>query len=287
VDGLISNAPGHRATLGILQQAMALSISYGAPAWNADDHDACAKFYVKTGESLCSAFAGNDAATPAARGILDDLKSALVRVKKSDDADANAWAMRFVFDKTEAMMITQADQSARMLALGQETMARSQFEDAANAFNAAADVLHELDGIPIENIPPTCRYAPIALSDALFGQRKYKEAAAAIEEGLRFVPELPDDKMDLRKHFADPALYKLLADDLSNSAANNPKDAGIQMLAGYHLFFTGHPDTAKPFFEKVLELDPKDSGAKRMMEQYDPAHPKPAGKQALPPAVGV
>jgi len=287
VDGLIANAPNHRATLGVLQGTMALSISYGAPAWNADDHDACAKFYITTGESLCSAFAGNDAATPAARHILDDLKSAIDRVKQSNDADANAWTMRFVFDKTEAMSQTQADQSARMLALGQMTMARSQFEDAANAFNAATDALHEMEGQPIEGIPPECRYAPIALSDALFGEKKYKDAAAAVEEGLRYVPDLPDAKMDLRKHFADPAIYKLLADDLSTAATNNPKDAGIQMLAGYHQFFTGHPDTAKPFFEKVLELDPKDSGAKRMIEQYDPAHPKPAANPALPPGVGV
>src|SRR5438105_4394608 len=94
VDALIAAAPSHRATLGTLQGAMELSISFGAPAWNARDHDACCRFYVKSGESLSAGFAAKEAATAPARALLDDLKSALDRVHQSTDVDANAWTMR-------------------------------------------------------------------------------------------------------------------------------------------------------------------------------------------------
>src|SRR2546429_6865887 len=80
VDTLIAAAPNHRATLGTLQGAMELSISFGAPAWNLRDHDACCRFYVKTGESLVAAFAAADhpdRATPPARAALEDVTSAL------------------------------------------------------------------------------------------------------------------------------------------------------------------------------------------------------------------
>jgi tetratricopeptide (TPR) repeat protein len=287
IDTLIANAPNHRATLGTLEAAMALSISYGAPAWNALDHEACSNFYVKTGESLCTAFAGADTATVPARQILDDLKSAVARVKLSNDADANAWTMRFVFDKTEVDVLAEADRSVRLLALGQECASRGQFQDSANAFATATDVLHELDGGPIDQIPAACRYAPVALSDSLFAQKKYKESAAAAEEGLHFVPELPDQQMDLSKHFGDPALYRVLADDLHEAAASHPDDPALQLLTGYHLYFTNQRNAAKAFFEKALKLEPKDAGAKRMLEQYDPSRPKPPVGNPPPAAVGA
>ena len=287
IDSVIADAPSHRATIGVLQETMILSIAFGAPTWNAGDHDGCCNFYIKTGESLCSSFGGTDAASPKARKILDDLKSAIDRVKQSSDADVNAWAMRFVFDKTQAMLLTETDSAARMLELGQESVTRSQFEDAANAFNVAEESLHELDGQPVDDIPAVCRYAPIALSDALFGQKKYKQASAALEEGLHFVPELPDQEMDLRKHFADPAIYRLLAEDLAGNARSHPDDTSLQMLVGYHLFFTGQKAKAKPYFEKVLQLDAKDAGAKLMLEQYDPSHTKVIPKEPPPRGVGV
>jgi tetratricopeptide (TPR) repeat protein len=283
IDDLIANTPGHKATLGTLHGVMALSIAYGAAAWNAQDHQACSDFYAKTGKSLCSSFAGADQATSPARHLLDDLKTALDRVEQSNDADTNAWTMRFVFDKTEVEAVTEAERSARLLAVGLETLGRSQFQDSANAFAAAADALHELDGQPLDQIPAECRYSPLALSDALFAQKHFKEAAAAVEDGLHFFPELPDRPMDLSKHFADPAIYHLLAEDLQDTAVKNPEDQGIQLLAGYHLFFTGHHDTAKPFFERVLKMNPNDTAAKRMLEQYDPSHPKAPAGAPLPP----
>jgi len=90
VDALIAHAPNHRATVGILHAAMMISIDFGAPAWNSGDHEACCRFYVKTGQSLCDAFADANNASAGARIALDELKGALARVQTSADPDANA-----------------------------------------------------------------------------------------------------------------------------------------------------------------------------------------------------
>lgn len=285
VDRAIAQTPGHRATLGLLEKTMELSISFGAPAWNNADHEACSRFYVKTGQSLCAAFADADQSSPAARGVLDDLKAALDRVKQSTDADENAWTLRFVFDKTAILAGLEAERAARLVALGQASAARSHFVDAASAFSAATDSLHELQGQTLSEIPLPCRYAPLALSEALFGQKQYAQAASAVAEGLTFVPELPAANLDLRTHFADAALYKLLLDDLRATAAAHPDDAGLQLLVGYHLFFTHQREAAKPFLEKALKLDPKNHGAQALIDAYSPSRENPPAREPAEPGV--
>jgi tetratricopeptide (TPR) repeat protein len=285
VDELIRKAPDGRATLGTLQGTIELSISFGAPAWNSRDHEACCRFYVKTGESLCAAFAAPERATPAARAALGDLKTALDRVRQSTDVDANAWTMRYAFDKTLVSASIEAQRTIQLLELGQDCAARSQFADAGNACATATASLRELDGQPLEHIPVACRFAPLAWSDALFGQKQYAAAAAAVEQGLHFIPEWPSTKGDLRKHFADAAVYQLLFEDLRAAAAREPNDAPVQFLLGYHLFFTGQRDAAKAYFERALKLDARHAGAARMLEEYDPNRPKrppPALPDSLP-----
>jgi len=78
--------------------------------------------------------------------------------------------MRFVFEETGIAASTEIDRASRLLVLGQDFFQRSQFPDAAAAFSQASDCLHELDGLPAEEIPLPCRAAPLLLSDALFGR---------------------------------------------------------------------------------------------------------------------
>ncbi len=282
VDNLIDQAPQHRITLGRIEGAMAASISFGAAAWNQGDHAACCRFYVKTGQSLCDAFAGDAAATAPARQVLNDLKSALDRVSKSTDIDANAWTMRFVFDLADIANADEAERSVRLVALGRQCLARSEFHDAATAFSQAATALHELEGQPLERLPVPCRFAPLALGDALFGERRFNEAAAAVEDGLISLPQWPTTAIDIRESFGNHALYELLLDDLRAAVAAHPDDAELQFLLGYQLYFTGRRDEAKSYFQTALKLNPNHSAAKTFLNassaplKTTPATPPPA-----------
>src|SRR3954468_10371718 len=79
VDALIRGfTAAHKpATLGLIEEAIDQSIAFGAPAYNAGDRAACARFYRKTAESLLAAFpddATPPAATDPARKALADLR---------------------------------------------------------------------------------------------------------------------------------------------------------------------------------------------------------------------
>ena len=256
VDGLIKAAPGNRATLGRLNAAMETSINFGAPTWNAGDHAACCHFYVKTGQSLCDAFDAPAGATDPARIILADLHGALDRVSKCTDVDANAWTMRYVFEKTAVAIDLQITRCQQMNALGQQNATRSSFVDAADAFTDATAALHELRGVPLEELPDSCRSTPLALSDALFALQEFPEAAASVEDGLIYLPDLAESKLDLHQHFSDPAAYQALLGALRTAIEQKPTDASLQLLYGYHLFFTGQRDDARPYLQKAQKLDP-------------------------------
>jgi tetratricopeptide (TPR) repeat protein len=244
---------------------MELSIAFGAHAWNEGDHAACSRCYVKTAESLCAAFGQADKASKPARPILDDLQSALQRVSKSTDVDENAWIMRYVFDKTEIVVGLQADRSAAMSMLGRQCVLQSGYVNAVDAYGDALVGLHELQGIAIERIPVACRYAPFGLSDALFAQRKYAESAAAIQEGMKFIPDWAEQAGDLRKFFGNTGVYNLLIDDLKHAAEGKPDDPSIQFLYGYHLFFTGRRDEAKPYLERAQKLDARLTASEKIL----------------------
>jgi tetratricopeptide (TPR) repeat protein len=280
IDALIRDAADGRATLGLLQRAIDLSIAFGAPAWNAGDHDACAGFYAKTADSLCAAFDAPAAASGPARVVLTDLRGALDRVAKSADVDANAWTMRYVFDKATVAVGLQSSRSAAMVSLGQQCAARASFRDAADAHADAVACLRELRGLPVEQIPIPCRYAPLALGDALFALRKFDESAAAVVEGLAYIPDLATQGGDLRRRFGDAAMYKALVDDLKAAADVKPDDAPLRFLVGYHLYFTGQRDAAREHLERAQKLDPKLAAAERLLNP-------PAGDRPPPPAPKV
>src|SRR5580700_162451 len=273
VDTMIAQAPGHRATLGVLEGTMALSISFGAPAWNAGDHDACCRFYMKTGQSLCDAFGGADGASGPAREVLDELKGALDRCSHSTDADANAWTMRFVFDKTQVAAATEADGAARLVELGQGCFSRGQYADAQTAFEEARDDLKELEGEPAEEISLVCRFAPVALSDALFAQGKYEEAADAAEEGIHFVPEWAASKGNIRQHFPSGEMYDMWLTGLRMAVQEHPGNAKLEFLLGYHLYFGGQKGAAEDLFRQVIAENPKDEGALALLGMYDTTQP--------------
>ncbi len=270
IDALISSAGKNPITLGLVQQTIDLSISFGAPSFNAGDRAGCARFYMKTAESLAAAFPADHPATESARHALNDLKAAFDRAKRAADDEGRAWAMRFAFDKTQLATLMQATRTDGLIDLGNEYLKRGQSDEAVDAYQTAVASLHELDGEPVAIIPISCRYAPLGAGNALFVQKKYKEASDSILAGLAYIPQWPAVKQDLRSLYRDPADYESVMEDLQAQSRQSPDDAALHFLLGYQYHFTGKKSAAKEQFQRVLELDSKHAGAKIFLNPVDP-----------------
>jgi tetratricopeptide (TPR) repeat protein len=276
VDALIHSftSEKRKATLGMIHEAIALSISYGAPAYNLGDRSGCFHFYADTADALAEAFAADDSATDAARVALADLKAARERTRHERSSDRNAWSMRYAFDKTQIAIETQVVSTQGLVRLGSDNFTASHFPEAQDAFASATRSLYELEGQPPEQIPVECRFAPLALANALFAQHDYKAASAAVLVGLHYMPEFPSVTIDLRSLHHDPAEYEAMMDDLEAKANQAPDDAATQFLLGYEYYFTGKKGAARKRFEQTLKLDPGHAGAKLFLD-FKPPDQKP------------
>jgi tetratricopeptide (TPR) repeat protein len=250
-----------KATPGLIQQAIALSISFGAPAWNKGDHAACARFYMTTAQNLVDVFAGRDAATAAARSALDDLQFALDRAHFYNDDDRSAWSLRFAFDKNQITCELAAQKAQALVALGEEYLKRSRLPEGEDAMRSAVASLAELDGEPDDAIPLPARYAPMALANALFAEQNFEDASVAVLKGLTYIPQWPAVPIDLRDAAASPEEYDANLSALESKSKAQPQNASLQFLLGYQYWFTGRRADATDRFHETLKLDPKHPGA--------------------------
>ena len=282
-----------KATLGLIEEAISLSISFGAPTWNQGDHASCCRFYTRTVQSLCTAFAAESSATEEARHSLTDLKTALERTGNSTDLDRNAWSLRFAFDKNHVACAVQASHAESLIALYDQYFRMSQFVEAQDAGQSAVVLLQELDGQALESIPAGARYAPLALSNAYFAQKRYSEAAGAVLLGLKYFPDWPGVKFDLRGLHHDPEEYEQIMTDLEGKARKESVDAALPFLLGYEYYFTGKKAAAKEQFQRTLQLDAQHAGAKVFLKKLEgtpemPANPpEPAELPVVKPKNGV
>ena len=240
-----------------------MSIAYSAEAYNAGDHAGCFRFYAPR-RLACHGVCRRKIRHPPARRALADLKAARDRTLKNADADHNAWTMRYAFDKTQIAWELQVGSSQGLMRLGGENFSKSQFDEAQDAYESAIQSLAELDGQPLRQIPIACRFAPLALANALFAQKQYKSAADAVTSGLHYLPEWPAITLDLRTLHHDPAEYEGLLEDLQAKAEAAPEDANLQFLLGYELYFTGEKAAGRTI-PAGAEDDPNHAGAKMLL----------------------
>lgn len=272
-----------KATLGLVQQSIALSISYGAPAYNTGDHAACFRFYADTADALVAAFPDESSATPSGWRAIVDLKAARQRTQQNTDADHNAWTMRYAFDKTQIAWELEVASAQGLMRLGNQNFQSSHYAEAQDAYESAQHSLFELDGQPLQTIPIPCRFAPLAVANALFAQKQFKESADAVARGIRYLPEWPAMTLDLRSLHHDPAEYETIVEDLRAKIKESPNDASLEFLLGYELHFTGKKIEAHEQFERALKLDPKHAGAKiflhpgQKLEDEPPVQKPPTG----------
>jgi tetratricopeptide (TPR) repeat protein len=284
IDKLIKDAQDgkKKATLGLIQETISLSISFGAPTYNLGDRESCFRFYAKTAKTLCAAFPDEVSASAAGRRSILDLKAALGRAAASPDVDRNAWAMRYAFDKTQLALSTHAGEISGLVQMGSEYFKRGQIDEAADAFAAAVGMLDEFEGQPAASVPADCRFAPLGLANAQFATKKYKEAVGSITAGLKLFPTWPAVKLDLRGLHRDPADYEDTLADLEQQAKADEKDAALQFLLGYEYHFSGKRAVAREQFEKTLKADPENANAKLFLKQLDAPKPEKGEKDNDP-----
>ena len=194
IDDLIGKfkADKSKATLGMLEECIELSISYGAPAWNEKDHEECCTFYTQTVQSLTAAFPDDASATPGGQAALKDLRTALTRVQASKDIEANAWSLRYAFDKTQIACELESTRAQALLSLGTDYLERGDLDDAMDACTTSEKMLAEMQGRDPKKIPDGWRVAPIATANCCSSPRKSTaKPLPKSPKGVELVPEWP------------------------------------------------------------------------------------------------
>ncbi len=121
---------------------------------------------------------------------------------------------------------------------------------------------------------------------ALFALADYHEAAATLNALLAVAPGM--DWTSMRNQYPDLATYTNQLRALEGFIRENPNDAAGRFVLGYHYLVTNYPEAALVQFQKVVELEPKDVVAKKMVEtlqKKDDSQPNPAGEAAVDPAL--
>jgi len=153
--------------------------------------------------------------------------------------------MRFAFDKNQLACTVHSEHIQGLVEIGTQYFRRGQFEEAQDAYQTGVNMLTELDGQALDGIPGQCRFAPFALLNAFFAQKKYKEAVQPLLIGLKYLPEWPTLTFDMRGLHQTPDEYEDLLKALEESAKTNAGDADIQFLLGYEYHYTGKKGAAQ------------------------------------------
>jgi hypothetical protein len=152
---------------------------------------------------------------------------------------------------------------ARLIELGKESFADTDFGLAAQRFRQATDVL------------PKEALARFLLAQAFLTMGKYADAGDAIEAGMEAEPTWPVSNFrPLDLYGTHVALYPEHLRRLEEAVARHANDPVVLFLYGYELWFDGRKDEARGFFRRALA-----AGADAMViDRFF---------RALPPAGGV
>jgi hypothetical protein len=135
------------------------------------------------------------------------------------------------------------DEAARQVTLGKQAFAAQEYGRAAARFQEAI------------RVAPDEALAYFLLAQADFALGKYREATAAIHEGLRRKADWPaSDFRPIELYGANAADYTEHLDQLRQAQKQNPADPALLFLYAYQLWFDGHRDEALILFRKALPL---------------------------------
>jgi thioredoxin-like negative regulator of GroEL len=122
------------------------------------------------------------------------------------------------------------------------------------------------------------------LSQALFANGKFDEAAGAVQAGMQ---QLPKDQWGVVvKNYKDlyggGQAYTDQLRALEKAVKDKPEDPGLRFLLGYHYGFLGYPTQAVEQLDKTLKVAPQDEMAKQLRDELQPKQPKAATPDVTP-----
>lgn len=135
------------------------------------------------------------------------------------------------------------EEAARQMTLGKQAFAAQEYGRAAARFQEAI------------RLAPGEVLAYFLLAQADFALGKYREATAAIHEGLRRKANWPtSDFRPIELYGANVADYTEHLDQLRQAQNQNPNDPVLLFLHAYQLWFDGRQDEARILFRQALPL---------------------------------
>jgi tetratricopeptide (TPR) repeat protein len=113
---------------------------------------------------------------------------------------------------------------------------------------------------------------------ALFALKRYTESAAAIHAVLAVGPGW--DAKTLASLYPDIDIYTGHLRALEGTRNDNPKDAAVRFLTGYHYLTCGYSNEALEEFREAAKLKPQDSVCASLVATLSPKDAKPEAVQA-------
>ncbi len=251
-------------TRGRVAETIQAAIDRGAPLYNGGAHGDTYEIYALIVKTILER--SRDAPGDSTRRMLVPLREAARRSEGYASADRKAWALRFGFDAALLEWSADFDRVASWVALGDQYFKRAQYEEAAAAFERAADLIDELVPSDSQTVALDYRLAPLALGHAHFALHDFELSAQAIQRGLRLVPDWPSYQIDRAAFHRDRKDYDRAFAALEARAGDPSASADVQFLLGYEYYLAGRHEDGRQQFERALETDPEHAGARLFLD---------------------
>jgi tetratricopeptide (TPR) repeat protein len=172
-------------------------------------------------------------------------------------ADSNSTGADATATSTADPRVTaQVEQNFSDFDAGLESFKNGSYQEALRSFDTA---LRKNGGDPV-------LHEVRALS--LFALGNYNEAAVALNSLLASAPGM--DWTTISSMYSDTDVYTEQLRKLEAYCKANPKNPASAFVLAYHYLVTGSKDSAVRALRVVVENQPKDVVAKRMLEALDP-----------------
>ena len=142
---LIERFDSDKATLGILYQLICLTISIGAPIYDARREQTCYEVYHHVATSICHKFQSFHSSSMDTKHSIEILKSALKRSRTYKTYSQKAWALRFAFNQIKDKWISQYHCVKTLYHLSFMHLKQADFSEMEKALKIAFRVSKELD----------------------------------------------------------------------------------------------------------------------------------------------